>query len=124
MVDTEGKGREKKDRGRERERGTDTVSRENLNRARKCLSTLGMARVRGGRAPLVFFGGIKILLAARPSDFKILIGRGEGSWSGGRVVWGKGEDPASVENRVWRVRAGSPETTQRFQIADPISVHV
>ena len=27
-----------------------------------------------------------------------------------------------MENRVWRVRAGSPETTQRFQIADPISV--
>lgn len=75
-------------------------------------------------ASLVFFGGIKILLAARPSDFKILIGRGEGSCGGGGGgEVGRGRDPASVENRVWRVRAGSPETTQRFQIADPISVH-
>lgn len=36
---------------------------------------------------------------------------------------GTGDD-FNAENRVWRVRAGSPETTQRFQIADPISVHV
>lgn len=42
-------------------------------------------------ASLVFFGGIKILLAARPSDFKILIGRGEGSWEGRGGESGGGE---------------------------------
>lgn len=74
---------------------------------------------------LVFFGGIKILLAARPSDFKIFDrSRGGRAEEAAWVDAARERGGRSVENRVWRVRAGSPETTQRFQIADPISVHV
>lgn len=47
-------------------------------------------------ASLVFFGGIKILLAARPSDFKIPIGRDEGSRSGG-----------SREDPLWKTGCGA-----------------
>lgn len=72
------------------------------------------------------------LFCPRENDFKIPIGRSERTrlaGHGGAQVpgagGGRGERVGfNAENRVWRVRAGSPETTQRFQIADPISVHV
>jgi len=77
-----------------------------------------------------FFFFLEKLFCARENDFKISIGRSEETRPTGHreracmCMCASTGDDFNAENRVWRVRAGSPETTQRFQIADPISVHV
>lgn len=85
---------------------------------------------------ILFFFFLEKLFCARENDFKIPIGRSEETRPTGHrecvyvrvcvctCMCASTGDDFNAENRVWRVRAGSPETTQRFQIADPISVHV